>query len=406
MALIDSYTGNVPNDYNINFTSIYKRGQWFTASASATVTSIEIRVKKFSVGSTPGTTTVSICTVDGTNLPDTVLDSTTFDANALTTSYAWKSVTLSASISSGTKYCITVEPSAGGLVWAGDNTPPYDTGGCQIYTTYWYTVDAVDMLFKVYGDTGLAKPTNPSPANDSTAVDFSTLGLSWDNGGGAVKYNVFIGASGNLTKVSNEQSNTTYTTSLTELGTIFGQSPINQKIYWRVDASDGLNWVTGDEWNFDSRPIKVSNPTPVDEAIDQSIYVGASWDGSLNTKKYDLYIAPHEESYILAATDLTEDEVEKIYSYYQLDHGVDYDWRIDAKNDFGVVQGDVWTFSTLYLNPPSAKWELIPGGSGQGPWDIPPGVPGVDFRWVGDNSMITTKRLVIAAMNRIWFEDL
>jgi hypothetical protein len=33
------------------------------------------------------------------------------------------------------------------------------------------------------------------------------------------------------------------------------------------------------------------------------------------------------------------------------------------------------------------------------------GEVGVAFRWSGDNAMVTTKRLVVAAYNTFWYEE-
>lgn len=138
------------------------------------------------------------------------------------------------------------------------------------------------QAFRTYliasGDNPPTKAANPTPTNNDTEVDFSSFGLSWNDGGGADTYNVYIGESGNLTLVSSGQSGISYTTTLNELETIFSASPINQKIYWRIDSTNDYGTTTGDEWNFDARPAKASNPTPADATEDITLdWTDFSW---------------------------------------------------------------------------------------------------------------------------------
>lgn len=100
-----------------------------------------------------------------------------------------------------------------------------------------------------------SKPTTPTPANNATEVDFSGFTLSWVDGGGADTYDVYIGPSGSLVKVSSSQAGTSYVTNIAEV-------PYNQVIYWRIDAINEVGTTEGDTWNFDARPGKPTNPTP------------------------------------------------------------------------------------------------------------------------------------------------
>jgi len=70
-----------------------------------------------------------------------------------------------------------------------------------------------------------------------------------------------------------------------------------------------------------------------------------------------------------------------------------YSWRVDATNECGTTTGDTWTFTSLVYDPP-----------------LPSGVTMVDGEPAGDptgeNNMVTIKRLVVAADNKIWYEDI
>ena len=136
-----------------------------------------------------------------------------------------------------------------------------------------------------------SKPTTPTPANDATEVDFTGFQLSWVDGGGATSYDVYIGTSGSLTLVSDGQAGTTYTTTLAELQTIFAATPINQVIYWRVDAVNAVGTTTGDEWNFDARPAKVTTPYPAALATGIRLYPTYTWAASTVATSYNLSIS-------------------------------------------------------------------------------------------------------------------
>jgi len=145
--------------------------------------------------------------------------------------------------------------------------PPYENDNG--IGEYYYINDVLQtnqLSMYIWGDVLPAlpsKPTNPTPAHESTGVDFSNFRLAWQDGGGATSYDVYIGPSGNLVKVSSSQTSAYYVTNLDELETIFGASPINQRIYWRVDAKNDAGTTQGDEWWFDARPAKPTNPNPI-----------------------------------------------------------------------------------------------------------------------------------------------
>ena len=56
-----------------------------------------------------------------------------------------------------------------------------------------------------------------------------------------------------------------------------------------------------------------------------------------------------------------------------LEYNVEYNWRIDATNEFGTTIGDVWSFTTLVFAPPATN-------------------------------IATLKRLVAASNNKVFYE--
>jgi len=75
-----------------------------------------------------------------------------------------------------------------------------------------------------------------------------------------------------------------------------------------------------------------------------------------------------------------------------------YSWRVDAINEYGTTTGDVWTFTSLVFNPPlptGISLTDVEGDEGE-----QTGTP------TGANNMITVRKLIAAANNKIWLEDI
>jgi hypothetical protein len=202
-----------------------------------------------------------------------------------TDDYYWYEEAISLTGLSPGQYAIVMEPlgtKAGSVAGGWDGVfqgglPPY-AGGKQWYIspivggTWLWPANYHCLAFQIWGETitpGPSAPTDPTPADSSgPGVDFSDLTLSWENGGGATKYDVYVG--GNL--VSEHQSDTSYTTSLEELQTIYGVAPIDQTVEWQINAFDDNELeADGDVWSFDPRPAQSQNPTPVDAATKQRL---------------------------------------------------------------------------------------------------------------------------------------
>ena len=95
-------------------------------------------------------------------------------------------------------------------------------------------------------------------------------------------------------------------------------------------------------------------------------------------------------------------DAEEIY----LPPEITFQWRVDATNEYGTTTGTTWEFTTPEFNTLKTSFRLIPGGSGSGPFDYPPGTEGTDWAWTGENSVVAIKRIVAAAADKIWYEDI
>jgi len=78
-----------------------------------------------------------------------------------------------------------------------------------------------------------------------------------------------------------------------------------------------------------------------------------------------------------------------------------YSWRVDATNGYGTTTGDTWTFTSLVFAPPLPTGVSLSDVAGS------EGVitDAAKAAATGSNNIITLRKLLAAANNRIWFED-
>lgn len=259
---------------------------------------------------------------------------------------------------------------------------------------------------------GLTKPTNPTPENESTEVDWSGLTLTWENGGGAVSYDVYFGNTvlfdefiflGNTEDTSIVVPYTMTGDNITVQGrafvgeqTVFNEIDWNDVLYWRVDARDGEgNIVTGDVWSFDPRPPKTSTPSPANEYAAMTLDWSAfGWDAVAIATSYDTYISSDGSSFTNvinsgATNSITQaDFLTGIKSGFNsaglASYNSTYYWRTDSKNLFGVTEGDTWEFTTITFLPPLNL---------QSEYDV---------YWY---ALATKRALVVCADNKVWYEE-
>ncbi len=220
--------------------------QSFTLPEGSNVTSVQIYAKRYNASGL-----VKFVLLDGvTGVDDVVVDQSSWSEDE----YAWHEIPLSANGIGGACYLrflpIDFFP---GITWAVSTNNPYADGELEVFgdginNSTW------DACFQIIDDLiPPEKPTNPTPSDEATEVDFSDFEFSWEDGGEAETFDVYIGpTSGSLIKVSEDQEATTYTTSAGELGTLFGEWPTIDEIYWRIDATNVNGTTEGDEWHFAS----------------------------------------------------------------------------------------------------------------------------------------------------------
>jgi hypothetical protein len=155
-------------------------------------------------------------------------------------------------------------------------------------------------------------------------------------------------------------------------------------------------------WAENPLPEKVTYVSPAEDATDLTLHQGSEWNTAAYADSYTFRIIEDGGVLPTIIPGLTDLEVVNISDYLHLDYDTKYWWRVDSVNEYGTTEGDAWWFRTQGFEFVIPSWELLPGRT-LGP--LTGGVVGVDFRWLGDNNMVTTKRLVAAAYNRIWYEE-
>jgi hypothetical protein len=411
MATLRDYQNSASLTYDFPNGTVNNEGQTFTPSEDYVCE--QVRFYATWGHSDPGTCRVSIqettAGVPNGSLLTEWADFSVAGAQAKTLRIVNFSTT--PTLSNGTKYAIVWDcpggnPGAAELIIWGYSPGTNYTGGDRVYyTSSWETSSAQDCHFAIWGSDVVALPekaTNPSPANAATEVDFSTFSLSWDDGGGADTFDVWMGPDGSLVKVSSAQADTSYTSQLSEC-------PIGQKIYWRIDSTNNEGTTTGDTWNFDPRPAQVSVHSPdTDESGWLLNDIQATWESpSANTTSYS--VSYGTLSGFLSVVGTTSDLFINLRSSPFPLMGEIYYYRIDAVNQFGTTQGVEIAFTTLIQKLVSPTYyyypfyyRLLPGGS-----HPPTGVEDTDYVVIGAPNFISTSRILTAiAMNKFWYEDL
>jgi hypothetical protein len=182
--------------------------------------------------------------------------------------------------------------------------------------------------------------------------------------------------------------------------------------------NSGSTWTIILEWAKSFRtyseevlvPSAPINPTPADDAtgitLDDTLL---TWEDGGGAETYDVYFAPYGEFYEKIASDITDTFFDAIVAHTpafngHYSYGQKYLWVVIAKNEYGAnydppedfgigYGGTVWEFNAMVFVPPLPTGITLVGG-------VPTGTA------TGGNNMITTKRLVAAAQNRIFYESI
>lgn len=363
--------------------------------------------------------------IDGALVTEAVYDRTTLTEE--THVFAEFNPAGTPNVSSGTNYYLILKDPAGTYSIYNDPVYEYDyvqwranpatSVPCLQHNSIsgWTAAGTKRLIFQLWADmVAASKPTDPTPEHTSTGVDFSDLTLSWEDGGGSDTYDVYIGPSGDMSRVSLAQAGTSFVVDISDV-------PLNQVIYWRVDATNGAGTTTGDIWNFDARPVKATTPAPTDAAEDVTLdQETTTWEDGGNSTSYNVYYGDTSGDLTLAS----EGQEDLSFTVNGITLGSPYDyiitryWRIDSINAFGTTTGDEWSFTTLRFTPPEVTYYYCVTNQyyqllvqSDGTYGDPPGIGVEDTDYVFlaagylPNFINTNRKLVAAAKDTIWYED-
>ena len=248
------------DDGAAGFYSATWKAQTFTTTDSFTITFVKLLVYKIGA---PGTVTISIQAVDGSNKPDGS-DITglviTDDPSDYTTNAAgfWVEYTFPtpAILSATTRYAIVMRTASGDIdnrvMPRADISSPTYTNGESLTSSdsgsSWTAVASADILFETWGNPLVpGKPTNPSPTNAASSITLDETPLSWDASDPAADtYEVYFREQGDSwVQVGSAQAGVSWTID-------FGTLAYGTTYEWRIDATNDTGTTTGDTWTFDT----------------------------------------------------------------------------------------------------------------------------------------------------------
>ncbi|HEU4609369.1 MAG TPA: fibronectin type III domain-containing protein, partial [Chitinophagaceae bacterium] len=132
----------------------------------------------------------------------------------------------------------------------------------------------------------------------------------------------------------------------------------NTKYYYRIKA------VTASESSaysavaslttppIPTAPEEASSPYPANDfpyADPVSGALSLKWAGSSNTAKYEVFLGTSESNLVRQGE--IAYSANPAYTLSGLSNGTTYFWRIDASNDKGTTQGQIWKFKTVSAIP-------------------------------------------------------
>ncbi|MFC2138263.1 pectinesterase family protein [Bacteroidota bacterium] len=185
----------------------------------------------------------------------------------------------------------------------------------------------------------------PYPVNHRKKVDLQTT-LSWVAGKDVISHNVYFGTENPPPFIQN-QTESQYTPQNLEEA---------NRYYWRIDEITDTDTIPGEVWDFSTGystiPEQAINPVPADSSSPTGV-VNLTWEyNNITTDSFLLYFGTSQE------VELVKRSVYPGYMPVPLISDTKYYWRVNAKNEFGTTQGELWNF-TYYPSPITSNIEQV-----------------------------------------------
>ncbi len=104
-------------------------------------------------------------------------------------------------------------------------------------------------------------------------------------------------------------------------------------------------------------PQKASNPSFNNTIVDgYSDTLDLTWDGGINTTKYQLYMGSDSTNMELVDDSINVDK--SIFNLINLNQQSSYYWRVDAVGVLGTTKGDIWHFTTGFPKGLVGYWSF------------------------------------------------
>jgi hypothetical protein len=131
-------------------------------------------------------------------------------------------------------------------------------------------------------------------------------------------------------------------------------------------------------------PDSAHDPSPIDTALMVPVDVVVSWKPGANATQHIIYLSTNQDDIANDVGGVTV--TENSYDPGGLQAGTTYYWRVDASDGTNVVNGDVWSFTTIPSGQGGLNGEYIQGADNLvGDPILTREDPVIDFDWSTEN---------------------
>ena len=323
-----------------------------------------------------------------------------FNSSTIGDSFEWVTTSLSLALTAGLyAICVKLLTGSATIHWSNEDDNVYGGGTNWISfnngDTSWVT-SIGDMTFSI---SGIAKAINPSPEDDEEDVN-RVSNLTWEPGDEFIdSYDVYFGAVDNLVLVATNVQEGNESFSIQDYLDP-DKLDLDTEYEWRIDSYEGAIKATGDVWSYTTRAQRTVILSSPDNLSENNYTTGLliSWTidgigaqyGSFEDQDF-LFIYLRKDDANFTEDDLVANFVQAFVNddltISRLEHDTLYYWQVQAGNTAAdLADSEVWSFNTALFLPP-----VVPTSGGEP---------------IGINNMLTRKRFIAAANNKIWYEDI